>query len=100
MYAIRSYYARYQALNQQILRLRKGKPLKLDIKGRDHLKTSHRDILLEAAATSFQVHLQIPGALAHRYYNAAIVLSAPIVAVSANSPYFCELDLWDETRIP
>jgi gamma-glutamyl:cysteine ligase YbdK (ATP-grasp superfamily) len=91
---------RYQALNQQILRLRKGKPLKLDIKGRDHLKTSHRDILLEAAATSFQVHLQIPGARAHRYYNAAIALSAPMVAVSANSPYFCGLDLWDETRIP
>ncbi|MFQ5936746.1 MAG: glutamate--cysteine ligase, partial [Acidiferrobacterales bacterium] len=95
-----SHMTRYRALNQQILKMRKGRPLKLDIKGRDHLRTTHRDILLEAATTSFQIHLQIPVARAHRYYNAALILSAPMVAATANSPYFCGLDLWDETRIP
>lgn len=95
-----SHMTRYRALNQQILRMRQGRPLKLDIKGRDHLKTTHRDILLEAAATSFQIHLQVPAVRAHRYYNAALILSAPLVAATANSPYFGELDLWDETRIP
>lgn len=91
---------RYQALNQQVLRMRRGRPLKLDIKGRDHLKTTHRDIVLEAAATSFQIHLQVPARRAHRYYNAALVLSAPMVAAAANSPYFGGLELWQETRIP
>jgi gamma-glutamyl:cysteine ligase YbdK (ATP-grasp superfamily) len=95
-----SHMTRYRALNQQILRMRQGRPLKLNIKGRDHLTTTHRDILLEAAATSFQIHLQVPALRAHRYYNAALILSAPMVAATANSPYFGGLELWDETRIP
>jgi hypothetical protein len=35
-----------------------------------------------------------------RFYNAAIILSAPLVAVSANSPLLFGKVLWDETRIP
>lgn len=91
---------RFRALNRQILRMRKGRPLKLDIKGRDHLKTTHKDILLESAATSFQIHLQVPASRAGRFYNASLILSAPMVAATANSPYFCGHDLWDETRVP
>jgi len=55
--------------------------------------------MLESAATSFQLHLQMDQRGAVRAYNAAIVLSAPMVAVSANSPYLFGYDLWDETRI-
>lgn len=91
---------RYRALNEQVRRLRKGDPLKLDIPGAEALTTWHEDVMLEAAATSFQVHLQMPQALAARAFNAAIILSAPMVAVSANSPYLFGHDLWDETRIP
>ena len=35
-----------------------------------------------------------------RSYNAAMLVAAPLVAVSANSPYLFGYDLWDETRIP
>jgi hypothetical protein len=35
-----------------------------------------------------------------RYYNAAQIVSAPMVAASVNSPYLFGKDLWDETRIP
>ena len=56
--------------------------------------------MLEAATTSFQIHLQVDPGNAARIYNAAKALSAPIVAVAANSPYLFGLDLWDETRIP
>jgi len=35
-----------------------------------------------------------------RAYNAAIIASAPLVAVTANSPYLFGHDLWDETRVP
>lgn len=91
---------RYRALNQQVFRLREGRPLTLDIEGRDHLRTVHQDVMIEAGTTSFQVHLQVSPAQSVRYYNASVILSAPMVAVSANSPYLFGRDLWDETRIP
>jgi hypothetical protein len=56
--------------------------------------------MLEAATTSFQVHLQAPADEAVRYFNAAQILSAPMVALAANSPFLFEKCLWEETRIP
>ncbi|MFP5505797.1 MAG: glutamate-cysteine ligase family protein [Gammaproteobacteria bacterium] len=91
---------RYRALNEQVLRQREGRPLALEIHGREHLKTEHRDVMLEAATTSFQIHLKVAPDQAADYYNLAQILSAPMVAVSANSPYLFGHDLWDETRIP
>lgn len=91
---------RYRALNEQVLRQREGRPLHLEIHGREHLKTVHRDVMLEAATTSFQIHLKVAPGTAAEYYNLAQILSAPMVAVSANSPFLFGHDLWDETRIP
>ncbi len=91
---------RFRALNEQVFRRRKGLPLALDICGIESLRTTHRDVMLEAAATSFQIHFQVDMANAVRFYNAAQILSAPMVAVSANSPYLFGKALWDETRIP
>ena len=91
---------RYYALNEQVLKLRGGRPLQLDIRGRDHLRLTHQDVMLEAATTSFQVHLQAPADEAARYFNAAQILSAPMVALAANSPFLFEQQLWEETRIP
>jgi len=48
--------ARFRALNEQVLRLRQGNPLTINIQGREHLRTAHFDVMLEAAATSFQIH--------------------------------------------
>jgi gamma-glutamyl:cysteine ligase YbdK (ATP-grasp superfamily) len=91
---------RYRALNEQVLRLRSGQPLELDIRGREHLKTTHRSVMLESATTSFQLHLKVHPRHATRAFNAAVVMSAPMVALAANSPYLFGHDLWDETRIP
>ena len=91
---------RYQALNDQVLKLRNGKPLKLDIVGVENLRSEHHDVMLESAATSFQIHRQIPSEQSARYYNAAILVSAPMVALCANSPFLFGRALWDETRIP
>lgn len=91
---------RYRALNDQVLRLRQGYPLRLDIAGGERLRVTHHDVMLEAATTSFQIHLQVPQSRAVRYYNAAVVVSAPMVAAAANSPFLFGKDLWDETRIP
>jgi len=91
---------RYRALNEQVLRMRKGKTIRLLIDGREHLEVVHESVMLEAASTSLQIHLQIPEPVAVRYYNASLVLSAPMVAVGANSPFLFGKDLWAETRIP
>lgn len=90
---------RYRALNEQVLKTR-NKPIHLDIVGREHLKTDHHDVMLEAAATSFQLHLQCPLSLAAHYYNASILASAPLIALCANAPFVFGKDLWHESRIP
>jgi hypothetical protein len=91
---------RYRALNERILALRRGRPILLDIKGKDHLVMEHRDVMLESAATSFQIHLKVHPDKAARVYNASKILAAPMVGISANSPFLFGCDLWDETRIP
>lgn len=91
---------RYQALNEQVIKLRDGRPLKLDIRGKEEIQTSHLNVMLESACTSLQLHLQTPIKRAAQTYNASIILSAPMVAATANSPYLFGNELWDETRIP
>ena len=91
---------RYLALNEQILRLRHGKPLHVDIDGKQHLISEHGNVMIEAATTSFQMHWQVAPATAHRYYNAMLIAAAPLIAASANSPLLFRKQLWQETRIP
>ena len=91
---------RYQALNDRVLALRNGAPVLVDIEGSDTLRLSHDDVMLEAATTSFQIHLQCQPELAARTYNAALAASAPMVALAANSPFLFGKSLWQETRIP
>ncbi|MFS8836518.1 glutamate-cysteine ligase family protein [Synechococcus sp. WC101] len=98
---------RYLALNEQILNLHRreqssGIPsLGLAIEGpATRLRVTHPNIMLEAATTSFQIHLQVSPHRAARYFNASLLVSAPLVALAANSPYLFGHDLWAETRIP
>jgi hypothetical protein len=91
---------RYAMLNEQIFLLRGGRPLRLNIEGAERLSTTHTDVMLEAATTSFQAHLQIPAGDAARTYNASLILAAPLLALTANSPFLFGRRLWHETRIP
>jgi gamma-glutamyl:cysteine ligase YbdK (ATP-grasp superfamily) len=91
---------RYRALNEQVLRHRQGKTIGLNINGNEHLEVERKDVMLEAAATSLQIHLQTPQDESVRYYNASMIVSAPLVAVGANAPFMFNKDLWYETRIP
>ncbi len=91
---------RYRALNEQVLRLRKGTPLRLEITGSEHLDSRHHDVMLEAATTSWQVHLQVRSKEAAALFNASMVASAATVAVAANSPFLFGKVLWEESRIP
>jgi hypothetical protein len=91
---------RYRALNEQVLARRAGRPIRICIEGREHLNLDHPDLMLEAATTSFQIHLQTAQRDAVRYFNAALISAGPLVAASGNSPLLFNADLWDETRIP
>ena len=91
---------RYHALNREVLKIRGGEPLKLNIRGQESLSLTHNDVMLEAATTSFQIHLQSPAAEISRHMNASIIMSAPMVAMCANSPFLFGKSLWAETRIP
>jgi len=91
---------RYEALNNAVMQRRHGEPLVIEIDGADHLRSEHQDLMLEAATTSFQIHLKTPVHLAHRYYNASLMASAPLLAACTNAPFVFEKSLWSETRIP
>lgn len=91
---------RYQALNEQVIRRRHGRPLVMDVFGNEHLRTRHFDVMAESAATSFQLHLKVSQDNAVRFFNASQIVAAPMVALAANSPFLFGKDLWAETRIP
>lgn len=91
---------RFNALNKQVLKARKQRAIKLEIYGEENLSVTHHDVMLEAAATSFQIHLQTPPESFVQHFNASILLSAFTVAAGSNSPYLFGYNLWSETRIP
>lgn len=91
---------RYRALNDQVFSRRKGMPIRISISGKESLDIEHPDVMLEAAATSFQIHLQSPQRNAVRLFNASLIAAGPLLAAAGNSPYLFDADLWDETRIP
>jgi hypothetical protein len=91
---------RYVALNQEVQRLRQGRPIHIHVEGAEPLEMLRPDVMLEAATTSFQVHLQVPYDQAGRYYNAALMSCGPLLAAATNSPLLFGHRLWHETRVP
>ena len=91
---------RYRAINEQVFRLRHGAPIELDIDGVEQLHHRHADVMLEAATTSLQIHVQVDADEAARAFNVCKMISAITVGAAANSPYLFERQLWAETRIP
>jgi len=91
---------RFDVLNAQVLQQRDGAPIRIDIEGVDQLHLIRPDVMLEAATTSFQLHLQVPFEPAGRYYNASLVSCAPLLAAAVNSPLLFGQRLWQETRVP
>lgn len=89
---------RYAELNRVVRRMR-GETFNVYLKGLDELRLTHDNLMLEACCTSFQVHLQVSAPDFARLYNLAQVMTAPILAVAANSPILLGQRLWHETRI-
>jgi gamma-glutamyl:cysteine ligase YbdK (ATP-grasp superfamily) len=89
---------RYRALSASIRRLRQ-EPFRVVIGGEDPLTLEWDDVSLEGANTSLQYHLRVDPADFARTYNAAQLATAPVLAVSSNSPFLLGRRLWDETRV-
>jgi hypothetical protein len=54
----------------------------------------------EGAPTSHQVHLSASPEKLVELYNASLAVMGPLIAVGANSPMFCGMTGWHESRIP
>ena len=89
---------RYRALNTGLRRLRQDS-FQIRITGEDTLELATEDVALEGANSSFQIHLRVDPADFTRTYNAIQLATAPVLAVSGNSPTFLGHRLWEETRI-
>jgi hypothetical protein len=89
---------RYRALNTGLRRLRQD-PFRIRIAGEDPLELASADVAPEGANSSFQIHLRVDPADFTRTYNAVQLATAPVLAVSGNSPTFLGHRLWEETRI-
>jgi gamma-glutamyl:cysteine ligase YbdK (ATP-grasp superfamily) len=89
---------RYRALNEGLQHLRHA-PFEVRIDGEDPLTLNVRDITLEGANTSFQVHLRVTPAEFADWYNAAQLATPIALALASNSPIFLGHQLWDETRV-
>ncbi|QSQ10705.1 glutamate-cysteine ligase family protein [Myxococcus landrumensis] len=90
---------RYRALSAAI-RERRAAPFHVAISGEEEsLALTWDDVTLEGANTSFQMHLRVAPRDFARLYNAAQLATAPVLAVSGNSPLLLGHKLWDETRV-
>ncbi len=89
---------RYYALDELITKSRGGK-YDIRIKGIDELRLSHDSVMLEALNTSFQLHFQCCPDSFVRCFNTAQLITAPLLALAANSAVLMGKRLWNETRI-
>ena len=89
---------RYRVLDGGLRRLRQDL-FRIQIAGEHPLELAAADVALEGANSSFQVHLRVAPGDFTRTYNAVQLATAPVLAVSGNSPTFLGHRLWEETRI-
>jgi len=89
------YKALMEAINEQLI----GNAYELRLTGIDELLVKHDSPLLEACNTSFQVHLQVAPDEFVKMYNIAQAVTAPVMAIAANSPIVFGRRLWHESRI-
>ncbi|HKU40658.1 MAG TPA: hypothetical protein VJR89_21000, partial [Polyangiales bacterium] len=78
---------RYRALAAGLRRLRRG-PFAVHIDGDDPLDMVSDDVALEGANLAFQLHVRVTPDEFARMFNAALLLTAPVLAAAGNSPTF------------
>ena len=90
---------RYDRLNKSVMNKIGSNSFDFSIEGKEKLDLECNNILIEGATTSLQIHINLDRDLMTHFYNASLLTSGPLVAISANSPFLFEKMLWAETRI-
>ncbi len=90
--------SRYYMLNDALTRVR-GAEHELKIKGADELHVKHDSVMMESCNTSFQIHFQVSQDDFARLHNIAQLVTSPVLAAAANSPFLFGKQLLHETRI-
>lgn len=91
---------RYRDLNAALLARSEDDTFHIDIAGKDRLAFEQPSILLQSLNTSFQLHVSAPAHEIAELYNVIQAVTAPLVAVSANSSLIFGKRVWHESRIP
>ena len=89
---------RYNLLSRQLLSMR-GRPVHLHLDGEEQLDVEKHDVMLEALATSLQIHTLVPYDEIVPTYHAGLWSSMLVLAATANSPLVLGKCCWQESRI-
>jgi gamma-glutamyl:cysteine ligase YbdK (ATP-grasp superfamily) len=89
---------RYNQLSKQLISMR-GEPVRLNMEGEEPLLIDKNDVMLEALATSLQIHLQVPFDEIVPSYHAALWSSMLVLGAVSNSPLILGKCCWQESRI-
>ncbi|MFC8928818.1 glutamate--cysteine ligase [Streptomyces albidoflavus] len=87
---------RYAVIDDALGRAGRG----LRVSGEQRLRMRSDTFCAQGAASSWQVHLTVRPEEFTRVHNAAQLMTAPVLAVAANSPLLLGRRAWDESRIP
>ncbi|WP_020680673.1 hypothetical protein [Marinobacterium rhizophilum] len=90
---------RYEALTNGLSRLR-GEHIQVRINGQEPISLRARDVTLEGANTSLQLHYRVRPSDFADIYNAMQLATPVVLALAGNSPFLLGHRLWHETRIP
>lgn len=90
--------ARYKALARRLVE-ESGHGFNVAIDGPEPIEFHSDQIALEGANTAFQMHLRVNPDRFVDTYNAAMLMTPLVLAISGNSPFLFGHRLWDETRV-
>ncbi len=90
---------RYRALSDILIAMRGGS-FDIAIDGKDPFAMSRADLTAEGICTSFQIHYSFPIERFVDTWNAMVLVTPLVLALSTNSPLLLGHRLWHETRIP
>ena len=90
---------RFHALTRALSRMR-GELFSVRINGPEPISLRSRDVTLEGANTSMQLHCRVAPERFAELFNAMQLATPVVLAIAGNSPFMLGQRLWHETRIP
>lgn len=90
--------SRYLYLDNNLRKMRHNAKIHFEINEPKSMVVEVDNISILGPMCATHIHFRLPKNPV-AYYNASLIASAPLLAISTNSPYFYQHDLWDETRV-